>query len=73
MPRKHHRGLHYFISSFGIVLGIVLIWRGVWYGLEWLDAALFGGAHWISIVGGIILGFLILYLPDKDLSELRKL
>ncbi len=70
--RKSHR-IGYFASSFAVVLGIVLIWRGIWYILEWLDMQIFGGAHAISVVGGIILGFIILYLPDKDLSELRKL
>jgi ABC-type antimicrobial peptide transport system permease subunit len=73
MSRKRHRGIQYFISSFGIVLGVVLVWRGVWYGLEWLDIYFFGGAHWVSVIGGVIIGFLILYIPDKDLSELRKL
>ena len=70
--RKSHR-IGYFASSFAVVLGIVLIWRGIWYILEWIDMQIFGGAHWISVVAGIILGFIILYLPDKDLSELRKL
>jgi hypothetical protein len=70
--RKHHR-VSYFASSFAVVLGIILIWRGIWYLLEWIDMQIFGGTHIISIIGGIILGFAILYLPDKDLSELRKL
>ena len=73
MPRKHHRGISYFISSFAIVLGVVLIWRGVWYALDWVDTTYLGGSHWITVVGSIVLGFAILYLPDKDLSELRKL
>ncbi len=73
MPRHLRRGIRYFVSSFAIVLGVILVWRGIWYALEWVDRALFGGEHWISVVGGVVLGFLILYLPDGDLSELRKL
>lgn len=56
-----------------IVLGVVLVWRGIWYALEWLDKTFLGGTHWISVVGGVVLGFLVLYIPDRDLSELRKL
>ncbi len=73
MTRHRHRGIQYFTSSFAIVLGVVLVWRGVWYALDWADKTYLGGTHWVSVVGSIILGFLILYLPDKDLSELRKL
>lgn len=70
--RKHHR-VSYFASSFAVVLGLVLIWRGIWYVLDGVDRALFGGSHIATAIGGIILGFLILYLPDRDLTELRKL
>lgn len=73
MPKHHRRGIRYFTSTFTIVLGVVLVWRGVWYALEWFDKTIMGGAHWITVVASVIIGFLILYLPDKDLSELRKL
>ena len=72
MPRNKHK-LSYFTSSFALVFGIVLIWRGMWYILDAIDEMLFGGSRIITVVGGLIVGFLILYLPDKDLSELRKL
>ena len=70
--RLHHR-LSYFTSSFALVVGLVLIWRGVWYILDFIDLTFFGDSHILSTVGGIILGFLILYLPDRDLKEIRKL
>lgn len=70
--RPHHR-LSYFTSSFATVLGLVLIWRGIWYVLDEVDTAFFGGSHIFTAIGGIIGGLLILYLPDKSLSELRKL
>lgn len=70
MNRRHH--LSYFTSSFAVVLGLVLVWRGVWYVLDFIDQLL-GGSHVLTAVGGIVLGLLILYLPDKNLNELRKL
>jgi hypothetical protein len=70
--RLHHR-ISYFASSFGTVFGLVLIWRGIWYIMDWFDKTFFGGDYTVSVIGGIILGILVLYLPDRDLSELRKL
>lgn len=70
--RLHHR-LSYFTSSFAIVIGLVLMWRGIWYVLDSVDRNFFGGDHLITALIGIVLGFLILYLPDNDLKELRKL
>lgn len=56
------------------VVGIVLIWRGLWYYvLDAVDERLFGGNPIFTVVGGILLGLLILYLPDKDLKELDRL
>lgn len=73
MTRRIHRRISYFTSSLLLVIGLVLIWRGVWYVLDWLDITFLGGSHVFSAVGGIVLGFLILYLPDRDLKEIRKL
>lgn len=73
MARKKSRPLSYFTSSFAVVIGLVLIWRGIWYVLDGIDRALFGGDHIFTAIGGIIAGLLILYLPDKNLEELRKL
>ena len=73
MARRLHHRVSYFASSFALVVGLVLIWRGVWYVLDGIDLMLLGGSHVITAIGGIIVGFLILYLPDRDLKELRKL
>lgn len=70
--RRHHR-LSYFTNSLGTVLGLVLIWRGMWYFLDEVDKAVFHGGHFMTAAGGVIVGLLILYLPDKNLDELRKL
>ncbi|HEY4486508.1 MAG TPA: hypothetical protein VJB70_02140 [Candidatus Paceibacterota bacterium] len=65
--------LRYFTRNIFIVIGLVLVWRGIWYVLDGLDVYLFGGSHIWSAIGGIVLGLAILYLPDKDLKEIEKL
>ncbi|MBU3968818.1 hypothetical protein KJ991_01205 [Patescibacteria group bacterium] len=62
----------YFTKNMAIVVGLVLIWRGIWYVLDGIDIIL-GGNHLWTAIGGIIIGLLILYLPDKDLKEIQKL
>ena len=66
------RPLH-LTRNLSIVIGLVLVWRGVWYVLDGLDILLFGGSHVWTALGGIVLGLVVLYLPDKDLKEIEKL
>ncbi len=63
----------YFARNLSIVIGLVMIWRGVWYVLDYLDIKFLDGNHTLSAVIGIVLGLLILYIPDKDLKEISKL
>ena len=63
----------YFVHNLSIVIGLVLIWRGVWYVLDAIDVAFLASNHLWSAVGGIFLGLFILYIPDKDLKEIEKL
>ena len=63
----------YFAKNIFVVIGLVLIWRGIWYILDNVDIWFFGGSHGWTALGGFILGILILYLPDKDLKEIEKL
>lgn len=65
--------LGYFIRNLSIVVGLVLIWRGVWYTLDYIDLTFLGGSHTFSALGGIIFGLIILYAPDGDLKEISKL
>lgn len=65
--------LGYFIQNLGVVVGLVLIWRGVWYVLDEIDILFFGGNHGITALFGILLGLFILYFPDNDLKEIQKL
>jgi hypothetical protein len=63
----------YFTKNISIVLGLVLMWRGTWYVLDGIDLWLFKGSHAWTALGGIVVGILVLYLPDKDLKEISKL
>lgn len=69
----HHNLLRYVTSNLGVVLGLVLIWRGIWYTLDGIDMYILGGNHIWTALGGIVLGLLVLYLPDRDLKEISKL
>lgn len=71
MLRNHP--IRYIASNLLIVVGLVMVWRGVWYVLDGLDIVLFGGNHMLTAFGGIALGLLLLYLPDHDLKEIQKL
>jgi len=73
MIKSKNLTLSYFARNFSIVVGLVLIWRGIWYVLDWLDSMFFSGNHIWTALGGIILGLIILYIPDKDLKEIEKL
>lgn len=63
----------YFAKNFSVVVGLVLIWRGIWYVVDELDKIFFNGEHIYLAVVGIIVGLAILYIPDKDLKEIEKL
>lgn len=63
----------YLARNLSIVIGLVLIWRGVWYVLDEIDVVFFQGSHAYSAFFGILLGLLVLYLPDRDLKEIEKL
>ncbi len=65
--------LQYLAKNIFTAVGLVMIWRGVWYVLDGLDILFFKGSHAWSAVLGIIIGLIILYLPDKDLKEIEKL
>ena len=71
--KKTQNILAYFVKNLSIVVGLVLIWRGVWYVLDGIDTLLFGTYnHWTGLLG-IAIGLAVLYLPDKDLKEIEKL
>jgi hypothetical protein len=68
------QGMGYFFKNLGTIVGIVLIWRGIWHVLDAIDIALIGDeTHLVTAIAGIAVGFLILYVPDRDLKEIEKL
>lgn len=73
MKKSKTLTLSYLARNISIVIGLVLIWRGIWYVLDNLDLWFFGGSHAWTALGGIVIGLIILYLPDKDLKEIEKL
>jgi hypothetical protein len=73
MRTKIDRSIGYFTKNIFVVVGLVFMWRGVWYILDFIDLQLFGGNHAISAVAGIFIGLFILYLPDRDLKEISQL
>lgn len=70
---KHKSFLGHLAKDISIVIGLVLIWRGIWYVLDGLDIVFFGSSHLWTGIGGIIVGLVILYIPDHDLKEIEKL
>ncbi len=73
MKRKGSSLLRYVAKHLFVVIGVVLIWRGIWYVLDALDYAVFAGNHLYTAIGGIIIGLIVLYLPDEDLKEIEKI
>lgn len=70
---KNNLNIGYFVKNLGVVVGLVLIWRGVWYVMDYIDMLYFAGNHVFTAIGGIILGLLILFVPDGDLKEISNL
>ncbi len=65
--------VRYFTKNLTVVLGLVLIWRGIWHLLDEVDLVFFEGEHLITAAAGVVIGLAILYIPDKDLKEIEKL
>ena len=65
--------LQYLAKNISSIIGLVLIWRGVWHLLDKFDTWFFGGSHFWTALSGVVIGLIILYVPDKDLKEIEKL
>jgi uncharacterized membrane protein HdeD (DUF308 family) len=70
---KKHKSFKYFVQTLSIVVGLVMIWRGIWHVLDYLEGRFFGGELFWTGIAGIVIGVLLLYLPDRDLKEIEKL
>lgn len=56
-----------FFSTLLVVVAIILVWRGLW---NLVDVYLFPHYPMLSNIVGLIIGLLMLYLPDEDIKEL---
>ncbi len=72
-----HKDIKYFIKTLLIVIGLVMVWRGVWHVLDAFEASIFGvnviEYNYLTGTIGIIIGVILLYFPDRDLKEIEKL
>jgi uncharacterized membrane protein HdeD (DUF308 family) len=73
MTHKKHKDLKYFVRTLSIVIGLVMIWRGIWHVLDYVEMTYFEGELFWTGLAGIILGVILLYVPDRDLKEIEKL
>ncbi len=70
---KKRNVIQYFAKNIIIVIALVMVWRGVWYVLDGIDVWFFGAYDaWTGLLG-LVIGLLILYIPDHDLKEIEKL
>jgi hypothetical protein len=73
MELKKHKDFKYFMRTLSIIVGLVLVWRGIWHVLDYVEVTFFGGDLFWTGLAGIMLGVLLLYIPDRDLKEIEKL
>ncbi len=71
--KKRKHVLQYFAKNITVVVALVMIWRGIWYVLDEVDALMFANSHIETALLGIIIGLILLYVPDGDLKEIEKL
>lgn len=68
--RKLRRFGRLALHNLEAIVGIVLIWRGTWYVLDYFDEWLFGGSHFWTAIAGIIIGLAVLLIPEHDHKDL---
>ncbi len=73
MFHRMKRGKRYLLERFATVVGVVLVWRGVWIMFDLFDQAIFGGISAKTALLSVALGLLFLYLPRKDFRSIDKL
>jgi len=56
-------------ESLLVIVGAVLIWRGIWILLDLIDLRFFGGSHGWSSTAGIVIGVMMVYFADRKLED----
>ena len=71
--KKQKIFLGYFAKNLSVIIGLVLIWRGVWYVLDAIDYWIFGGYHFWTGLLGIVIGWQCenLCMREMLLQQLR--
>jgi hypothetical protein len=67
LPRISLKMREHFLSNIIIVTAVVFVWRGLW---NLMDIYVFPENPAISNIVSILIGLLLLYLPDDDIKEL---
>ncbi|AKH32932.1 hypothetical protein XF24_00604 [candidate division SR1 bacterium Aalborg_AAW-1] len=57
----------HFVRNLVIAIGVVLVWRGVWH---LADEYLFPNHPTLSSIVSLLVGIIVLYLPDGTLEHL---
>lgn len=70
---KKKNPLIFILKKTTYLTAIVLIWRGIWILLDEIDILLFNGSQEWTAIGGIILGLILLVLPEKNLKNFEKI
>lgn len=70
MPKKIRKHLHHCAKSVTCVTGVVFIWYGIWWCIDFLQEMFFPEQEALVALSALVIGFGILYLPDRDLDEL---
>lgn len=65
--RKKSRYNIHVIDNIWIIMGVVLVWRGLW---NILDEYLFSFDPILASFACIVVGGIMLYFPDGDIEEL---
>lgn len=73
MEKTEHKDFKYFVRTLSIIVGVVLVWRGIWHVLDVVETKYFGGELFWTGIAGIVIGVILLYVPDRDLKEIEKL
>jgi len=66
MRKRLHKLGRAIFHNLETVLGVILVWRGIWYLLDHIDKWAFGGSHFWTALLGVAIGLAILFIPEHD-------
>ncbi len=63
---KKNKQFIYFSRYLIASVGLVLVWRGLWFILDQIELSLLGGNHAGMAIASVIVGMYILYLSGHE-------